>query len=181
VTAGTLLVFARAAMCLTFALSAFGKARDLDAFVHSVRSFGILPAGRGRPAAWALLTAEVAVVVLQLAAPTAAVAGLVLAAALLVAYIAALGVVVARRSEVRCNCFGSTARAVSGFDLVRNGLLLLVAITGVVAYSAGSAGAPMPPVADAVLVVCASVAAVLVLVSLDDIAAILRTPPTNDD
>lgn len=178
-TAGTLLVFARAVMCLTFAVSAFGKARDVDAFVHSVRSFDILPSGWGRPAAWALLTAEVAVVVLQLAGP--AVAGLVLAAALLVAYIVALGVVVARRSEVRCNCFGSTARAVSGFDLVRNGLLLLVALTGVLASSASSAGAPMPPAADAVLVVCASVAVVLVLVGLDDIATILRTPPTNDD
>ncbi|MEJ3653264.1 MauE/DoxX family redox-associated membrane protein [Actinomycetes bacterium KLBMP 9759] len=173
------LVFSRAVVCLAFALSAAGKARDMSAFVHGVRSFRLLPARWSAPTAWAVLAAEVAVVALQLSGTAQATVGLALALGLLTAYTTSLGVLLVRRSDVRCNCFGPATRTVSAIDLVRNVLLAAAAVVGVVAVSAGEPSSL--PLADAALVVLPAAALVIVVTGLDDVVAVLRTPPRNDD
>jgi hypothetical protein len=184
---GELLVFARAVLFLTFVSSAIGKARDIGAFAESIRSFRLLPDRWSRPTAWAALAAEVAAALLQLpgagAAPLdlpgarAAVPGLALALAMLVTYTAALSIALARQAELRCNCFGSASRPVSGVDLVRNVLLAGVAVAGLVAASERPRG--LSASGDA-LVILPAAAAVLILVSLHDVVTILRTPVKAD-
>jgi uncharacterized membrane protein YphA (DoxX/SURF4 family) len=172
------LTFCRAVIGLTFAISAFGKMRDLDAFVDGMRSFEILSPRWHRPVAWAVLAAELVVVVTQLLGYGAIFTGLVLALALLAAYTAVLGFALARRPEVRCNCFGPANRAVSTMDLVRNGLLAAVAVGGLVALSARP---PDQSLADVALVVFAAASAVLVLANLDNIVSVVRTPLDPND
>ena len=53
--------------------------------------------------------------------------GLLLASALFVSLTLVVVVVLARGMSVRCNCFGASQQRISGFDLVRNLLLIAAA------------------------------------------------------
>ena len=168
--------YARGVIGLAFALAVVGKALDLDSFVQGIRSADLLPRGRAKPAASAVVALETLTVGLMLPGGTWSVTGLLLAAAQLTGYSAVL-VVMLRKGDVRCACFGPATRVVSAADLVRNAVLAAVAVAGVVAWSRSPGDLAT---SDAVLVLAPAVATVLLLVALDDVVAVVRTPLQAD-
>jgi uncharacterized membrane protein YphA (DoxX/SURF4 family) len=168
------LLLARVVIGLVFAVSASAKLRDLPAFAAAVEDFRIV-ARR-----WAGLTASI-VVGLEGAVALSMVAGhalllpaFALAAALLAGFSVALGVAVRRRRVVSCNCFGSAATRLSGYDIARNVCLIACAAAG-----AGTVTDDQSlPAAELAATVLAGAGVALVLVNFADIARTLRRPFT---
>ena len=152
-----------------FLVSAFSKLRGRERFtefVSSVRAFGILPAGAVRPVAALVVLAEAAIVVL-VAVPVTAVAGFGLAVGLLLVLTGALAVVVRQRQRVTCRCFGPGSAPVSRRHLVRNGLLIVIALVGAAGALLAPAGALHP--AGTTLAIIGGATAALLVVHFDDI------------
>ena len=111
--------------------------------VQTATSFVALGVPAAASAARAVPVLELLVAVALLATPRAGAIG---ALALLVPFTAVLGRAVRTGSQVPCNCFGAArADPVSAVDVVRNGLLVAVALPAV------TAGAPVLPGAPAVV------------------------------
>lgn len=145
-----------AARCLVgvvFAFSALSKLRSrraLSDFTASLGRFGVAPGAR-RPLARAVALAEAAVPVLlalALAGEAAAAgvaralagAGFGLAALLLAGFTAAIARALRRGVRAPCRCFGASTSPLGTQHLVRNGLLLAAAATGLVGVLVGPAG-----------------------------------------
>jgi hypothetical protein len=116
-------------------------------FADELRNLAVLPADLVRPAAVAVIVAEVAVLVL-LVVPGTAPAGLTLAAVLLLAFAAALSVALARGRRAACRCFGAIGGPLGPRHVVRNVLLAGVAVVG----QAAGTGAPLHPAGVAVAI-----------------------------
>lgn len=153
---------------LVFAVSALSKLRmsEWRDFVESTRRLlgALTPAGRAstriaRLVAPVVVAAEAAVVVLMIPAP---VAGLLLAAGLLIVFGVAIGLALRRRVSAPCRCFGGAAE-LSRWNLVRNGLLLAVA-----GVSLTAPGAPAD-VGGAIVAVCAAAVLSMLVIRLDDV------------
>jgi hypothetical protein len=128
----------RALLAVVFAGAVAGKLRPpgtFESFVDSV--VALVPAWAPvRPLAVAVVTGEAAVPpLLIMGAP-----GYALAAVLLLVFTLAIAGTVRRRTRVRCHCFGSDGAVLGIPHLIRNGLLLLVAVAG--ALASGIAAAP---------------------------------------
>jgi len=133
------LVFNRAFLGTTFALSFFAKARHFASFVATLHAFRLLPTPVVKPAAALILAAELAILLLlgsELLLPV----GFTIAFWLLLLFTGALAVVLYRGEAASCNCFGATETPISMTDLVRNGGLLLV--TGLGWLAAASTVSP---------------------------------------
>jgi len=162
-------VGARCLLFVVFLVSAVSKLRGRERFtdfVGSVRAFGILPAGAVRPVAALVVSAEAAIAVL-VAIPVTVVVGFSLAVGLLLVLTGALTVVVRRRQQVTCRCFGTGSAPVSRRHLVRNGLLIVIALVG----AAGALSAPASAVhpAGTTLAIIGGATAALLVVHFDDI------------
>ncbi len=163
----------RALTVLVFTVSALAKLRSRPAF----RSFASwmatlpLPLARSRPArlAGAMAGTEAAIAMLA-AFPATARAGLLLAAAALAVLAAGVHVVLRRGMSAPCRCFGTAAVPLGRRHVGRN--LLLGAAAATAAAAAGPAGQP----AGIALSLGAGAAIALVVVFLDDIAAVLGHP-----
>lgn len=137
---------------VVFAVSATSKLTGRAAFVDfaaSVRRMKLLPAALVRPAAAAVVAIEVGIVGL-LAVPvrSAAIAGFIIATGLLTAFTAAIVSVTVRRIDTTCRCFGRSVTPLGPRHVARNGVLLTVAVLGLVAAVIGSpAAGPMLVVA----------------------------------
>ena len=141
-----------------------------DAFVASVRRMAILPDGRVRPAARATAAAEGATVLLvALPWPVAAAIGFALANGLLSMFALAIGAVLRRGERVACRCFGVSAAPLTGRHIVRNMMLIAVAVVGIAATMSGGATG----LAGALVAAFAGVAAGAVVTLLDDLVALL--------
>ena len=128
------------ALAVVFAVSGAAKLLDRAGTREAVAGFGV-PQTLVTPVAAGLAPAELVTAVLLLV-PATRPAGLVLAAAMLLGFTAA--VVTALRAGRRpdCHCFGRIGGAdVSGRTVVRNLVLLAVAVVGVVGVTAGTAPA----------------------------------------
>lgn len=169
-----LFVFSRCLLALVFLASAASKLRGRRAFrgfAESLRTMGLLPAPVVVPAAGAVAAAEAAVPLLLMPLPGAAVttAGFTVAAALLAAFTVAVAVVLHRGVAVSCRCFGEAAAAPFGrHHLVRN--IVLTVLAGIGAYT--SLGDPGVTVRIAVPAVPLAVVGALIVVRLDDLAAL---------
>lgn len=121
-------LFARMLLAVVFLAAVVGKVRGYAEFRDSVAAIGPrwLPAG---PAAGAVVAGEAATVVL-LAVPGTRLAGYALAAVLLIVFCVGIARAVRARQSVRCQCFGSGGGVLGPRHLVRNGLLVLVAVVG---------------------------------------------------
>ena len=171
-----LLLFSAVTTTLAFTLSSAGKATNLAAFEQAVRDLRLVPPRLTKPVALTVLAAEIAVVILIVLGgivPGTALlrAGFLLALGLLVLFTAVLISALARRLATSCACFGSTTKPVSGWDVVRNGGLLLCAGAGY-----WSAGAPLAvlPLAEWGLVAVVAVIFVLIGVQLGEIAQVFK-------
>jgi uncharacterized membrane protein YphA (DoxX/SURF4 family) len=127
----------RVMLAVVLGFAAASKLRGRRAFRDFVESLSALGVPARAPLAHAVVAAEISAIVLLVLVPSA---GFPLAMALVVGFT----VVVARaiRSGVRvaCRCFGASQTALGPAHLVRNLLLLLVAVAGTAAWLHGDGG-----------------------------------------
>lgn len=169
---------------LVLLVSAVSKLRgraDYAEFVASLPAFG-LPARWTRQFAAATVVAEFVITALLL--PAAALiafgsdarwlagAGLVLAAGLFGVLTAAVRRAVARRSGAVCRCFGPARTPLARRHVVRNGVLLLVAVAGLASSVVDTA---VDPAVAALAAAVGALGAVLV-VRFDDLAELVAGP-----
>jgi hypothetical protein len=167
---------------LVLLVSSVSKVRsgtDYAEFVASVPAFGF-PARWARPFAAVTLAAEVVITTLLLPATVLlvvggarwlAVVGLVLAVGLFGVLTVAVWRAVARRTGAVCRCFGPARTVLGHRHVVRNALLLLVAILGL-ATPVGT----VDPMAAAVAATAGALGAVLVI-RFDDLAELFAGSP----
>jgi hypothetical protein len=170
---------------LILLVSAISKVRsrtDYAEFVASVPAFGI-PARWTRLFAAVTVTAEFTITALLLPATVLmtvgsnagrwlAAAGLLLATGLFGVLTAAVWRAVARQSGAVCRCFGPARTVLAHRHVVRNALLLLVAILGAVPLSvAGTVDPAIAGLAGAI----GALGAVLVI-RFDDLAELIAGP-----
>ncbi|MET9146958.1 MauE/DoxX family redox-associated membrane protein [Streptomyces sp. NPDC004042] len=160
----------RVLLGLVFLCSVLGKARGAGAYGSFREAVGhLVPALRRRtaPVAAAVVAAEAAVVVL-LAVPASAVAGFALAALLLLAFTAGLTGALRREAGTACHCFGAGAARIAPRHVVRNLILVTVALAGTAAAPAAPhAGAA--PSAGLLLTIGVSAVLALITVTLDEL------------
>ena len=137
----------RIALAAVFAYAALAKITDPAATVRAVRAYQLLPEGLAVPVAHALPAVELTLAALLLvgfAIRTAAIG----AAVLLTAFITGVASAAARGLRIDCGCFGGggpTANPHYTGELIRDGLLLAIAITVAVLSRSSFAIDPQPP------------------------------------
>ncbi|MGN9843992.1 MauE/DoxX family redox-associated membrane protein [Nonomuraea sp. H19] len=112
-----------------FIAAVMSKLVAFQLFVQSLREMRVLPARWVHLASLTVVAAECAVF-LCLAIPVAAPAGLALAFCLLGAFSIAILVSLRRKQHVPCRCFGSSTTPLGMAHVIRNGVLAVVAATG---------------------------------------------------
>jgi hypothetical protein len=171
------LIACRAMLIGVFATSTVAKVRSRRAYAdfnRSVEAFRVVPPAWSRLAARATVVGEAAVVLL-LALPSTAPAGFALAAGLLCAFTMSIVLALRGGRTSSCHCFGASAAPLSGIHVIRNVLLLVVSLTGLIS-GAVVTGSNRDPAGLTLSLAAAAVATVLV-VGLDDVVALLR--PTD--
>lgn len=162
-------------LAVVLGISAAGKLRNgavRAAFRRSVREMAVLPAGAVGPVAVAVPIGE-ALAAVMLVVPATAVAGCVLALALLAAFTAGIVVVLRRGTAASCLCFGMSERPYGARHLARNTFLGAVALAG-----AALSGGSVEPLAALIAIVAAMIAA-SVVVTLDELLDLFSTPATR--
>ncbi|MDO3703163.1 hypothetical protein Q3W71_15940 [Micromonospora sp. C28SCA-DRY-2] len=178
-----LLVFSWCLLAPVFLASAASKLRGrraFRAFADSLRAMDLLPAPVVVLVAAAVAAAEAMVPLLLVPLPDAALttAGFTVATALSAAFTVVVAVVLHRGGQVSCRCFGEAAAAPFGRRHLARNLVLTVA-AGVGAYA--SLGDPGVTVRTLVLAGPLGVVGALVVVRLDDLAALFRpVTPAGD-
>lgn len=162
----------RALFVTVFAASFVSKTGGFDAFAGSVR--GMVPAAGqlARPIAWVVFAFEAAVcLLLVLPAHTTAATGFLLASTLLLAFTLGIAATLRRGARVPCRCFGDTSTPVGPIHLVRNLLLVVVALAGAGATTAAERQLPIP-----VMLLCAAAGVLLgaIVIELDAIVRLFR-------
>lgn len=171
-----LVLGARVLLAGLLGLSAHSKLRSrpaLAGFAASTVAMRIVPRRWSVPLALATGVAEAATVVL-LAFPATATAGLVAAAALLVAFTAAIGWSLLRGARAPCRCFGASRTPLGAPQLLRN--LALVGVCGAALAAGARPAGALHPAGVVVALGAAAVAMALVLL-LDQAVELLRDPP----
>jgi hypothetical protein len=155
-----------------FAVSAVSKVRSRAAWQALRAWLAAMPFRplrlKGMPLA--LVSAETAVVALVAAVPLA---GLIASAALAFALTAGLYLVVRSGSREPCHCFGASSEPLSSQHVIRNGVLLALAIVGSVCAGVTTGNRPGP--AESILAVIAGLAAALLIIFSGDISVLLAT------
>jgi uncharacterized membrane protein YphA (DoxX/SURF4 family) len=128
-----LLAFCRIVIGLVFVVSSVSKARDLAQFKQTVSSFQLLPKRLSGGAALLFLGGEFVVALLVLIGGPLLLPGFFFAIGLLLLFSTALLSVLVRNIRTSCDCFGSSARLVSRFDVWRNVGFILCALGGCLA------------------------------------------------
>jgi hypothetical protein len=160
-------------LATVFALAALGKARGrkpFEEFIQTLEHFGFPRSLAGAPLAAALILAEAASALLLGAG---AVAGYVLALALLGGFTLGIAWVMRNGGKVACRCFGASNAPVGVAHLVRNGLLLTVTVVGAVSHQAAPGGLA---VGMGVIAGTVGVLAGLFVTRWDDLVFLLRGP-----
>ncbi|WP_433338868.1 MauE/DoxX family redox-associated membrane protein [Spirillospora sp. CA-294931] len=171
-------------VAVVFAVAAIAKGRSSDAFrefTRSIRRLGVPVPGTGTPVAAAIIATESAIAVLltwsaALAAAGVAgpwrtipgVAGLALAAALLILFSAGIYAGLRRGGSATCQCFGPSATVLGVPHIVRNLLLGGLAATG--ALLPGGTG----ETAGMALAACSGVVVALLVIASDDLVQLFR-------
>jgi Methylamine utilisation protein MauE len=158
---------------LVFAVAAVTKVRSPSAYREFASWLAALPVpmagNRALPAAF--IAAEVTVVVL-VAVPVAAMAGLLLAAGCLAVMTAGTAVIVKRGARVPCQCFGPSSSPLGARHVVRDGVLLVIALAGAL----GPGGGIASPAGIALSLGAALIGATFVVFS-DDLIALFESDP----
>jgi len=167
-----ILAFCRVAIALVFALAFAGKIRDIRAFQEAVVDFRLLPSNWSRKLAVVFLAMEF-LACAWVVSGLLLLAGFLLATGLLMLFSAGLLTVIRRRMKITCNCFGWTDRRVSGYDLVRNAVLILCSLSGAWASVTASQNLTMGEFGVIALI---AVYFVVLMTNLANIVETLRRP-----
>lgn len=161
-----------------FLTSSVGKTAGrgaFDRFVSSLEGMRIVPSRSARSVARWVVAAEAAVcATLVTPLPAAAIAGFVLAAALLAAFTAGIALTLRRGVRTPCRCFGTSASTLGPRHLVRNLALAALAVTGAFVVTADGATTP----GGAVLAALTGLLLGGLVAVLDDILDLFRTSRT---
>lgn len=165
----SLVLAVRLVLGLIFLAALASKVRGRDAyrgFVGSLAGLPWLPVRLTGALAGAVVLAEAGTVGL-LTVPATVPAGLGAAAVTLAAFLTGVAVSTRRGARLPCRCFGSSGAVMGTRHLVRNALLLALALAGLAATAVPAAG--VSP-AESVLVGGLSLIAAVLVVRLDDLA-----------
>jgi hypothetical protein len=135
-----LLFFCRIAVLLVFAMASLGKMLELKEFQMTIREFELLPRPWARPVALIFVGGEVLVVLAMLAGGSWLPLGFLIGLTLLVVFAGALFIVLRRKPDMSCNCFGRSDHRISWYDPIRNLLLTLCCAGGLLASYSVSQG-----------------------------------------
>ncbi|MEV8376856.1 MauE/DoxX family redox-associated membrane protein [Kribbella sp. NPDC056861] len=157
----------RSVLVVVLLTAAASKLRSRRAFSDFAASLAVLVPRRSRLTAAALTSGEVLAAVGLVVAPLAGYAGTV---ALFAALSAGVALVLRRRLQVRCRCFGAGTAVLSKGHLVRNLLLTAIAMAGL-----GAQFVAAPDGLDAVAITLIAGGAVIgfCLTRWDDLSALL--------
>ncbi|WP_410660435.1 MauE/DoxX family redox-associated membrane protein [Amycolatopsis sp. lyj-112] len=167
----------RCALIVVFAVSAISKSRNRESFAAFRRAtVELVPAARGHgtPLAAAVVVTEL-VIVVGLAVPNTATAGLLAAGALFTAFTVAIAAALRRGVTASCRCFGGSAAPLGARQLVRNALLIVLAVLAFVLP--GRDGDGSDPAALGLAAVAGVVVALLVI-SFDALADLFLGVPS---
>ncbi|MET9762683.1 MauE/DoxX family redox-associated membrane protein [Streptomyces sp. NPDC006372] len=168
------------AVFLIAVIGKIGKAGAFSAFADSLRPLATVPDAAVRAVALGVVAVEGAVcLALVLPYAPAALAGLLIATALLAVFTLVITRSVGRGTTVRCRCFGRSAAPLGRAHVVRNGLLASLAGAGAGAVVAGPAGGSDPGVV-AVAWCAGAVAGGLVTVAEDLVSLFRPVAPFHD-
>jgi hypothetical protein len=124
-----------------FAASAVGKAVAFGRFRDGIPALWPVPRRSLTPLAGLVVAGELAVVVLA-AVPATRAVGLILAAALLLAFSVVIVRTLRAASGAACNCFGGAIVPLAPRHLLRNGFLLASVVAGLRWGGATALGGP---------------------------------------
>lgn len=160
---------------LVFAVSAFSKLRTRSAYREFASWLASLPVPlAGTSALPPILAGAEAGIVVLVAAPATAPAGLALAAVTLAVLTAGTAVAVRGGARATCRCFGPSQAPLAARHVLRNGFLLVTALAG--ALGGGTVAAHPAKI---VLSLMAAMAAATFVVFLDDLAALTGRDPAG--
>lgn len=125
-----MLAFCQVVTGLLFLISSISKLRDVYGFIGTIHRFRLVNQYFERPIAFAFLAGELLVVILMVVGGSILAWGFLLATFLLILFSGALVSVLIRRIQTSCNCFGSSQKQVTRYDIVRNAMFVLCTGTG---------------------------------------------------
>jgi hypothetical protein len=171
-------VAGRVLLAVVFGVACAGKVSSPAAFAGFARSLSDLGwlTGRRRIAAVAaLIPASEAAVTVLLAVPATVAWGFATATVLLGTLTAGAGIAIRRGRRVECRCFGASAQPMGAPAMIRNAILIAVAVAGLGACLAapGGAGSPLALTVTAGLACLAG----LMMVGWDELGYLLRSRP----
>ncbi|MEQ4726161.1 MauE/DoxX family redox-associated membrane protein [Nonomuraea sp. B19D2] len=160
------------------AASLFSKLRGVGAFVQTVESFAIVPKRFTNASSYATIGIELVAVIclagaLIVSSAALRLAGLWSGLAILIVYTGVLTVLRIRRRRVSCHCFGANQESISGYDIIRNFLIMAGTVAGLLAGQ--SAGLPLE---GTLPIGVAAVATALITINIGDVVEITRKPMT---
>lgn len=150
------------------AASKVGRRADFQDFVASLRRTGLVQASTARVAAMAVVLTEGSAV-LMLLLPSTRRVGFVVAGLLLAVLTAGVAVIVRHGSQVTCRCFGASDAPLRIRHVIRNGILTMAAVVGVITRAQAFD-------ATAVVVVLIGAVCAVPAIFLDDFVELFRPP-----
>ena len=124
------LAFCRWVVGIIFFWALVGKLQDIPAFADTIRRFKLLPGWLVRPAALICLGSEALVVLGMLVGGAFLLWGFSLATIMLTIFGVALASVLVRHIRTSCNCFGPSKKIVTSYEILRDALFILCALSG---------------------------------------------------
>ncbi|NUR62931.1 MAG: hypothetical protein HOV87_30400 [Catenulispora sp.] len=165
----------RTLLGVVFAVALGGKVRSRRSFADfaaSLHELRWLP-GPARAAAPVAVVAVEAASIVLLAVPATVPWGFGLTFLTLAVFTASVGWSLRRGETVRCRCFGTDSGPMGGWELARNGVLLVAAGAGLLASATGPASGAAA--GSAVAAVAGALAAALI-VRWDDLRFVFSSP-----
>lgn len=169
-----LLLFCRLVVLVAFALSFVSKAQDFDAFKRSIDEFALVPTKLHTITALAFLIGEATTVAFTAIGGQFLLPGLLLAVVLFLVFTAALTSVLLRGISTSCSCFGPTSNMVSWYDVLRNMVLTICAITASIILMSSSTMNVTILVAERIVLLFIALTFVIVLIQFRDIVQIMK-------
>lgn len=158
-----LLLAVQITLSVVLLLAATGKALRSEEFAAALR-LSRLPAALIAPVSVGVPTLELGLAfALVFSTPRSLLFAMGMTVALLGVFTAWMGWVLTRRLHLRCGCFGTGSAEIGPYSIVRNGLLLLIAIGGLVLASRTPSSLPGPSVPLAITVTALGMGFVLLL------------------
>jgi hypothetical protein len=145
-----------------FLVSAVSKLRGYREFRKSLPALAPVRPGLLRPLAVVVVVSEATVPILLLI-PSAMSYGFWLSCGLLCAFSAAIAAALRRGRRVPCRCFGASSTPLGAGHLVRNTIILITAVMGVVAPSVH------PPAAGVAVAIGTGLVGAILIIAFDDI------------